>query len=75
MYNFEEIKDILKQYEGRMYNIYDTANNVGDIMDVVYKKNGVTIKVCREYGYIEIFGITEEEYFSLCEEGTKLKIS
>ena len=38
-------------------------------MENIYSKNGICIDECSGYGYIEIFGITEEFYNELIEEG------
>ena len=74
MYNFKEIKEFLKKYEEQGYQIYDSRNTVGDSMETVYNKDGVTIDECSYYGYVEIFGITKDEYDSLWEGPYKLKI-
>ena len=67
MYNFEEVKQFLKDkgYQDKNYQVYNTRNIVGDPMHNVYIKDGVVINECTYYGYIEIFGITKEEYNSL----------
>lgn len=46
---------------------FSTRNIVGDIMENVYAENGAYVDYCRGNDYIEIFGLTEEEYNSLSD--------
>ena len=39
-----------------------TRNLVGDEMETIYEDGEVTIDFCYYYEYIEIFGLTKEEY-------------
>lgn len=76
-YNFKDVKDFLrKNYKNKNYQIFDSRNIIGDPMETVYSKNGVTIDECTYYGYLEIFGLTEEDFDKICnkEESHTLKI-
>ena len=74
MYNFEEIKQFIKKrYSGKDYQVFNTRNIIGDRMKNVYNKNGISIDECSDCEYIEIFGITKEEYSSLYTDCHKLK--
>lgn len=48
---------------------FDTRNVVGDEMETIYEEDGVIIDYCRSWDYIEVFGLTKEEYKSLFESG------
>lgn len=54
------------------FGIYDSRNTVGDRMFTIYDKENVQIDACYDYGYIEIFGLTPEEFTSCCVEIDKL---
>ena len=42
--------------------IYDSRNTAGDEMENVYCEDGVSVDFCYFWDYIEIFGLTEEEF-------------
>lgn len=44
--------------------IFDTRNIVGDRMQCIYSEpaDGVVVDICYDYDYIEIFGLTEDEF-------------
>ena len=42
--------------------MFDTANIVGDFMVPIYKKDDISVCFAPEYDYIEIFGISDEEF-------------
>ena len=44
---------------------FDTRNIIGDSMYTVYDEDGITVDYCYDYDYLEIFGLTKEEYISL----------
>ena len=46
---------------------FRTRNTVGDPMETIYEADGITIDYCEGYDYLEIFGLTDEEYQSLCD--------
>lgn len=54
---------IENNYNGKQ--TFDTRNIVGDNMYTVYNNDGITVDYCYCYDYLEIFGLTEEEYTSL----------
>ena len=54
---------IENNYEGTQ--TFDTRNIVGDSMYTVYDDDGIVVDYCRYYDYLEIFGLTKEEYTSL----------
>ena len=44
---------------------FDCSYTVGDPKRKVYDENGITVLSCCIYDYIEIYGLTYEEYQSL----------
>ena len=47
--------------------LFDSRNRVGDIMETVYKEDGITIDYCPRHWYLEIFGLSNEEYLDLID--------
>lgn len=47
---------------------FNTPNWVGDNMELVYNKDNIQVMYCKEYDYIEIFGISSEEFESLLDK-------
>ena len=46
---------------------FDTRNIIGDSMHTIYNDEDITVDVCYGYEYIEVFGLTDEEYDELLE--------
>lgn len=59
----EKVKEIIKNnIEDTMYGIFDCRNIVGDPMETIYDEAGIIIDLCHDYGYFEVFGLTNEEF-------------
>ena len=52
---------------------FDTRNWAGDSLYTVYEEDGITVDYCYYYEYIEIFGLTEEEFEDLLDDEGCLK--
>lgn len=48
--------------------MFDTRNIVGDPMITIYDRDGICVDECRFCGYIEIFGLTDEEFEKVVNE-------
>ncbi len=48
--------------------MFDTRNICGDYMITIYEKDGITVDYCRGYNYIEIFGLTDEQFEEVMEK-------
>lgn len=48
--------------------IFNSRNLVGDEMKTIYCDNDVTVDICYEYDYIEIFGLTNDEFHEAASE-------
>ena len=59
----DELKRFLQDYKGKQ--VFNTRNLVGDRMITIYNKNGIQVDYCEDYDYLEIFGLTQEEFNSL----------
>lgn len=60
-YNIEEVIEAVKKFDLGC-GIYNSRNIVGDEMETVYSKDGVTIDACYNWDYIEVFGLTDEDF-------------
>ena len=59
----EKVKEVIKNnIEDALYGIFDCRNSVGDQMETIYDESGVRIEICRDWGYFEVFGLTDEEF-------------
>ena len=64
----KKIIEFLKEYfDGERIQMFDTRNTVGDWMTTIYMNHGVTIDYCFSWDYIEIFGLTDEEFNTVME--------
>lgn len=58
----ENLIVFLKENFEKGIQMFDTANFVGDFMVPIYKKDDISVFFAPEYDYIEIFGISDEEF-------------
>lgn len=68
MDKMEKLRKFIKNgYKGTQ--AFNTHNFVGDPMSEVYtdEENGVRVDFCFKYDYLEIFGLSDEEYASLSD--------
>ena len=67
--------DKLKKFLQENYpNIqaFNTRNIIGDYMENVYDEDNIQVDYAPEYGYIEIFGLTDEEFEELLDKNSFL---
>ena len=58
----DKVKDVIRNnYDDAMHGLFFTRNWIGDPMSTIWEEDGVTIDICYNYGYFEVFGLTEEE--------------
>lgn len=68
--------DKLKRFLQEKYpneQAFNTRNVAGDSMETIYDEDGITVDYCYYYSYIEIFGLTDEEFEDLIDEYGYLK--
>lgn len=63
-----KLKKFLKKVFKKRIQAFDTRNTEGDSMETIYNEDGITVDYCYYYEYIEIFGLTDEEYKELEKE-------
>lgn len=62
----EKVKNIVcEHYDEAEHGIFDNRNWAGDPMDTLYEDDELTVDICREYSYFEVFGLTNEEFKEL----------
>ena len=47
--------------------LFNTPNIVGDCMKCLYEYDGITVLLCPEWSYFEVFGLNEDEWKELCD--------
>lgn len=66
-YNLDEVKFFLLK-EGLLdTQMFDCRGIAGDEKNLIYNKDGVQILRCYYYGYLEVFGLTEEDFEDLSQ--------
>ena len=59
-------KEVIKEYSmNAPCGIFNSRNIVGDRMKTIYNNNGLVIDICSEYEYLEVFGLSDEEFKEL----------
>lgn len=63
-----KLKKFLKEVFEDSIQSFTTKNIVGDPMVTIYNKDEIQVDYAPGYGYIEILGLTDEEYQELEKE-------
>jgi hypothetical protein len=59
-------KKIIKEnYTNADCGIFNSRNIVGDPMITIYRGNELTIDICDQYAYFEVFGLSDDEFDEL----------
>ena len=59
-------KDIIKEfYFLADCGIFNTRNILGDKMTTIYKDDELTVDICYDYSYFEVFGLSKAEFKEL----------
>ena len=81
MSNLEKAKEIVKAYYSVAdCGIFDSRNMVGDPMLTIYEGESLTIDVCYDYSYFEVFGLSDtefkelESYYNSLEESENVEV-
>lgn len=69
MTRLERLKRFLHNEEICGMQSFDCRNWVGDLMDNIYNEDGIQVDICYGYEYLEIFGLTHDEWLELAKEG------
>lgn len=65
----EKIKNFLMEYFTSPIQAFQTRNICGDFLITIYFEDNVVIDFCPYWEYIEIFGLTTEEWIKLKDWG------
>lgn len=68
--------DKLKKFLQEYFPNYQAFNNKGfgaDSLVTVYDEDGIKVDWCQYYSYIEVFGLTDEQFLNLIDENGDLK--
>lgn len=66
MSKFMIAKEIIKNnIEKAPYGLFNSCNLVNDEMEILYYCGGLTIEICYQYGYFEVFGLDSNDYYWL----------
>lgn len=66
--NFVKVKMYLKSRFPQKIQIFNSRNMVGDYMETICHEGKIIVDWCEHYNYIEVFGVSAEEYKILCDE-------
>ena len=57
-----KVKNVIRgSYIDASCGLFFVPNILGDPMSTLWEEDGVTIDICYDYEYFEVFGLTEEE--------------
>lgn len=66
MTNLEKAKEIIKaHFNSARCGIYNTRSIFSDAMNTIYDENGLTVDICHDWRYFEVFGLNNEEFDEL----------
>ncbi len=63
----KKLRDFIVNGGYKGMQTFDTRNIAGDSMTTIYDEDGITVDFCCYYDYLEIFGLTYEQYKSLSD--------
>ena len=63
----KKLRDFLVNGGYKGMQTFNTRNFVGDPVTTVYNSDGIIVDFCYYYDYLEIFGLTIEQYKSLSD--------
>lgn len=68
MQKLEAAKSVIREnYRFFPCGIFNNRNFVGDYMETIYDEGGLTIDVCREWEYFEVFGLSSSDFHELAD--------
>ena len=69
MTRIEAVIDFLKKEFPDGIQMFSTRNVIGDYLYPIYEKDDVSIEYCSNWYYVEIFGLTRDEWDILTQCG------
>ena len=71
MDKIEKLKKFLQENYPNI-QAFNTKNIIGDYMENVYDEDNIQVDYCPNHEYIEIFGLTDEEFEELLDKDSFL---
>jgi len=68
MNRLDNLKKMLVEKELEGKQVFNTRNILGDPMTNVYNEDEIQVDVCYRYDYVEIFGLTDDEWKEITEK-------
>lgn len=68
MNKIDKLKKFLNEEFKEKIQAFNTRNIIGDPMCTIYDEDGITVDMCYEWSYIEIFGLTQQQFEDLLED-------
>lgn len=65
---------ILDNMDNACCGIFNNRNLVGDNMTTLYREDGLQVDICYDWAYIEVFGLTNEEFDELKRWYNEIKV-
>ena len=66
MSNLKKAKEIVKEYYSvANCGIFSNRNFIGDVMNTIYKGEGLMIDICYSHAYFEVFGLSDADFKEL----------
>lgn len=59
---------IMQHIDKACFGIFDTRNVMRDDMTTLYNEDGLTVDICYDWEYFEVFGLTCEEFAALAHK-------
>lgn len=74
MDRLERLKKVLKDNDLLGEQCFDCESLVGDPRETIYNEDGIKVLVCYYYEYVEILGLSDDEYKSITEQDSFSRI-
>ena len=69
----DKVKNVIRdRYADALCGLFFTRNFIGDPMSTIWEEDGVTIDICYDHEYFEVFGLTADEESELLAFYTSL---
>ena len=75
MDRLERLKEVLRDNHLLGVQCFDCESLVGDYRETIYDEDGIQVLVCPYYEYVEILGLSDDEYKSITEQDKKYSFS
>ena len=62
MNKINKVAEFLNNGEVKFAQVFNSRNTVNDYMKNVYFADGIMVDYCEDWDYIEVFGLTEDEF-------------